>query len=120
MTTVHKVLIHSRQIIENVVLPVGCFGEDAAESRHKVYKSDRLQHARKSSRINNLSDVFNRALDTSDPLLSSISLTKRKNEDDYNFHQKSLIYYAAIFKTKKKFMIILMRMKANIVKEILT
>jgi len=57
MTATVKVLIHSRQIIGNVILPVGCFGEDAAESRHKVYKSDRLQHSRKSSRINNLYSI---------------------------------------------------------------
>lgn len=82
--TVHKVLLHSRQIIESTVLPVGCFGEDAAESRHKLYKADRLFHARKSSRINNLADIFNRALDTSDPFISSLSLGKRIR------HQKKL------------------------------
>lgn len=75
--TVHKVLIHSKQIMQNIVLPVGCFGEDAAECRNKIYKNDRLFHARRSSRINNLSDVFNRALDTSDPLVSSLRLHTR-------------------------------------------
>ena len=76
--TVHKVLIHSKQIMQNVVLPVGCFGEDAAECRNKIYKNDRLLHARNSSRVNNLTDVFNRALDTSDPLISSTHLQERK------------------------------------------
>lgn len=75
--TVHKVLIHSRQIIENTVLPVGYFGEDAAESRHKIYKADRLHHARKSSRIKNIQDIFNRSMDTSDPLISSTYIKKR-------------------------------------------
>ena len=75
--TVHKVLIHSKDIIENTVLPVGAFGETAAESRHKVYKADRLHHARKNSRTNNLADVFNRAMDTSDPLISSKHLHRR-------------------------------------------
>ena len=56
--TVHKVLLHSRQIIASAVL--------------KIYKSDRLFHARKSSRVNNLRNVFNRVLDTSDTLISSL------------------------------------------------
>jgi len=75
--TVHKVLVHSRQIMENMVLPVAFFGEDEAESRNKFYKSDRLHHSRKSSRLNNISDVFHRAIDTSDPLVSSIGLESR-------------------------------------------
>lgn len=78
--TVHKVLIHSREIVENTLLPVGCFGEDAAESRNKLYKSDRLHHARKNSRKNNFSDVFNRAMDMSDPVISSICLDSRMQQ----------------------------------------
>ena len=75
--TVHKVLVHSKQIMENSVLPVGFLGEDASESRHKIYKFDKIHHSRKSSRKNNLTDIFNRAMDSSDPLISSISLEKR-------------------------------------------
>lgn len=78
--TVHKVLIHSKEIILNTLLPVGCFGEDAAESRHKLYKDDRLCHARRTSRVDNLSDVFNRALDTSDPFISSMRLNTRTHQ----------------------------------------
>lgn len=78
--TVHKVLIHCKDIMLNTLLPVGCFGEDAAESRNKVYKSDRLDHARRTSRRNNLFDVFNRALDTSDPLISSLRINTRVNQ----------------------------------------
>lgn len=62
------------------VLPLGFLGEDAAESRHKIYKADRLHHARKSSRTNNILDIFNRAMDTSDPLISSINLSKRMQQ----------------------------------------
>lgn len=79
-STVHKVLIHSKQVIENTILPIGVFGESAAESRHKIYKSDRLHHARKNSRTNNLLDVFNRALDTSDPIISTKYLSRRMQQ----------------------------------------
>uniref|UniRef100_A0A0K8W2Q9 Uncharacterized protein n=2 Tax=Bactrocera latifrons TaxID=174628 RepID=A0A0K8W2Q9_BACLA len=75
--TVHKVIVHSKQIMQNTPLPVGYFGEDAAESRNKIYKSDRLHHAHKTIRIDNLFDVFHRALDTSNPLISSLRLNTR-------------------------------------------
>ena len=52
-------------------------GGETIESRHRVYKFDREHHARKKSRENNLYDIFIRAIQTSDPLFSSISLTKR-------------------------------------------
>lgn len=75
--TVHKILVHSSDILENTVLPVGYFGEEGAESRNKFYKSDRLHHARKCSRAKNFEDVFQRAMDTSDPIISSLNLEKR-------------------------------------------
>jgi hypothetical protein len=53
------------------VLPVGVLGEEAGESRNKYYKIHRRDHARKSNRRANLTDVFCRAMDSSDPLLSS-------------------------------------------------
>ena len=67
--TVHKVLIHGKQILTNCILPVGFLAEDASESRNKLYKRDREMHARKNSRVNTLTDVFNRALDTTDPII---------------------------------------------------
>ncbi|XP_049312286.1 uncharacterized protein LOC125778464 [Bactrocera dorsalis] len=75
--TVHKILVHSAQIMEASLVPVGCLGENASEARNKFYKKDRIAHARKNSRSNNIVDVFNRAMDSSDPLLSSICLNNR-------------------------------------------
>jgi len=75
--SVHKILIHGRQIVENSVLPVGYFGEEGSEGRNKFYKQDRQFHARKTSRKHNLEDIFNRAMDTSDPIISSINLASR-------------------------------------------
>ena len=42
---------------------------------------DRRSHARKCSRLDNITDVFNRALDSSDPLLSSLCLKERQNRN---------------------------------------
>ena len=75
--TIHKVLIHAKQTVENSVLPAGYFGEEASEARNKFYKRDGEFHTRKNSRINNLEDIFYRAMDTSDPVIYSISLQYR-------------------------------------------
>jgi len=64
--SVHKFLIHTGDIIENTVLPIGYFGEEVAESLSKFYRSG---HARK--------DLFYRATDTSDPIISSVNLDRR-------------------------------------------
>ena len=69
--TVHRVLLHSKDIIENTVLPVAFFGETTAESLHKVYTADRLHHTRQNSPTKILSDVFKRAQGSSDPVISS-------------------------------------------------
>ncbi|XP_032308872.1 uncharacterized protein LOC116656398 [Drosophila ananassae] len=74
--TVHKILVHGYIIIEKSIVPVGSLAESASEARHKLFKADRQNHARKCSRIDNMSDVFHRAMDSSDPLLSSSWFTK--------------------------------------------
>lgn len=80
--TVHKVLIHGRQILEHSVLPPGCLAEEASEARNKIYKHDREFHARKDSRIHNLKDIFNRAMETSDPLISNANLRNRMEKQN--------------------------------------
>lgn len=75
--SLHKILIHGKDIVRNSILPVGMMGEEASECRHKFYKNDRLFHSRKMSRTKTLTDQFNRALDSSDPIISSLSLDVR-------------------------------------------
>ena len=70
-------MAHAGEIIINSPVPLGLMGEEAIESRHRVYKFDREHHARKKSRETNLNDIFIQAIQTSDPLISSISLTRR-------------------------------------------
>jgi len=60
--TVHKVLVHGYIIIEKSIVPVGSLAESASEARHKLFKADRKDHARKCSRVDNMSDVFHRAI----------------------------------------------------------
>ena len=58
-------------------LSPGFFGEEGAESCNKYYRQNRRYHSRKCSRKSNLLDVFNRALDSSDPIVSSAKLDVR-------------------------------------------
>lgn len=71
-TTVHKILIHSGQIIQASILPIGQMSEEAQESCNKFIKKYRQDFARKCSRVKNMEDVFQRLLVSSDPLISSL------------------------------------------------
>lgn len=44
------------------------------KKKNKFYKRDKELHARKSSRKNNLEGLFNRAMEVSDSLVSTVSL----------------------------------------------
>jgi len=76
--TIHKVLVHGFQIKISTLVPLGGLGENASEARNKIYKIDRLSRARKNSRINTMTDLFHRAIDSSNPLLSSVCLKERE------------------------------------------
>ena len=73
----HKILCHSKNIIMALPLSPGFFSEEGAESCNKYYRQNRRYHSRKCSRKSNLLDVFNRALDSSDPIVSSAKLDVR-------------------------------------------
>lgn len=71
-TTVHKILIHGSQVIENVVIPIGQLTEEAQEAKNKEMRRYREHHSRKCSRLKTNEDVFKRLLLSSDPILSTI------------------------------------------------
>lgn len=79
-STVHKILIHGGEIVKNSILPVGMLGEEASESRNKDYRVYRRYHSRKNSRLNNLEDLFNRSMDFTDPVVSTMSVESRLRE----------------------------------------
>lgn len=78
--TLHKILIHGATVMEFSILPVGMFAEEASEARNKNYKNFRESHSRKCNRISTLEDMFYRAMDSSDPKLSSLNLWNRMNK----------------------------------------
>lgn len=84
--TVHKVLVHGAKIIAKHSLPIGMLSEEAQEAQNKVYRSLRLHHSRKMSRLATNEDVMNMMLAASDPLIfhfrrSSKTYTADRNRD---------------------------------------
>lgn len=77
-TTVHKLLIHSPQIVASLLLPIGQMSEEAQESCNKYIKQFRQNFTRKCSRIKNMEDVLLRLLVTSDPFISSLRKLPQK------------------------------------------
>jgi hypothetical protein len=77
--SVHKILIHGSSIIKSFVLPIGILSEEAQESRNKDIKRYRESYSRKSSRININTDIFQRLLLSSDPLISSFRKVDKHN-----------------------------------------
>lgn len=47
--TMHKIILHGKEIIENAALPVGSLSEEAQEAINKDCKQYRLSHSRKNS-----------------------------------------------------------------------
>jgi hypothetical protein len=80
--TVHKILAHSAEIAEFLPLPLGMFGEEGSEGRNKIYRQDREHHSRQFSRLASITDVFNRAMDSSDPYIASLTSSKFKKKID--------------------------------------
>ncbi|CAB3239315.1 unnamed protein product [Arctia plantaginis] len=76
--SIHKILDHSKEIIETCVLPLGQLAEEAQEANNKEYRRNREYFSRKMSRINTNRDVLNRFLIVSDPLLSSKSTVQNR------------------------------------------
>ncbi|XP_067212240.1 uncharacterized protein [Linepithema humile] len=72
-STVHKILIHGKEIIESAALPIGSLSEEAQESRNKDYKYYRLYHTRKFSCLVTNEDVFHNILISSDPYITYLS-----------------------------------------------
>lgn len=72
-SSVHKILLHGADIINNISLPIGMMSEEAQESRNKDLRNFREYHTRKNSRKNTMEDLINSLFLTSDPLISSIS-----------------------------------------------
>lgn len=69
--TLHKILIHSTDVITNCKLSVAEMSEEAQEATNKIFKKTREENSRKCGRTENLEDIFNFLMVNSDPLITS-------------------------------------------------
>jgi hypothetical protein len=56
--TIHKILIHRKQVFNNTFYPQGYLAEDAVKFKNKFYKYYRQFHARKNNCKNNLQHTY--------------------------------------------------------------
>nr|CAI5861480.1 unnamed protein product [Callosobruchus analis] len=77
-STLHKLLVHGKDVISNFDLPTGNLSEEALEARHKEIRKNRLSYTRKTSRVNSSQDLMKILLLTSDLLISSLRKTTSK------------------------------------------
>ena len=74
--TVHKVIAHGRQLLENLPCPPGLASEESPEANNKNLREFRKSFARKSKRSYTMYDVMQRLLVRSDPYILSFSEEK--------------------------------------------
>lgn len=89
--TVHKILFHGAEIIENTVLPIGALSEEAQESRNKDYKYFRTYRSRKCSRSATNTDIFNMIMISSDPVITQLRPVPKKKLLPLSEQAKELI-----------------------------
>lgn len=89
--TLHKILIHSSEILANFSLPVGDLSEEAQEVSNKIYKKMREHHTRKNSRLNTIRDLFNIMMCSSDPLISSQRNETTKKKKSFSPEELALL-----------------------------
>lgn len=77
--TVHKILIHGKDIMDAALLPIGLLSEEAEEARNKDYRRYRLMFSRKCNRVATNTDVFHRLLVSSDPYITNIRRQPHKH-----------------------------------------
>lgn len=78
--TVHKILVHSVDIIQSAILPIGQLSEEAQEARNKDCRRFRRDNTRKRSRIATNIDLLNMLIITSDPVINSLRDVPKKNQ----------------------------------------
>lgn len=81
---VHKILYHGAKIIDFFNLPIGFFSEEPQEARNKDFRNIRENNCRKSSRVNTNEDLIHWLLITSDPLISSMRVSRPKTRTEFD------------------------------------
>lgn len=79
--TVHKILVHSTEVIKAALLPIGQLSEEAQEARNKGCRRFREYNTRKCSRVVTNRDLLSMLIITSDPLINSLREIPQKKKE---------------------------------------
>lgn len=79
--TVHKILVHSAEVIKTCIVPIGQISEESQEARNKDCRRFREHHTRKQSRISTNRDMLNMLIITSDLVINSFREFPNKKPD---------------------------------------
>ena len=79
--TLHKVLVHGKDIIENCPVPIGLTNEEASEANNKILRKVHSHHTRKTSWSDGMSDMYHRMMDISDPVVLQKCQQKKKRKE---------------------------------------
>jgi len=86
---VHKLLIHSHQVVRVKELPIGMLSEEAQDSSNKNFKNFKKNFTRKSSRVLNNTDLMRRLLCASDPVITSQRRSMQRDREMRKSYLKS-------------------------------
>lgn len=70
--------------------------EKALESCNKNYKKYKLNHSRTHSHEVNIEDVFYKAMDSSDPIISSINFQSKNKKKSFKLQSRSENLFAIL------------------------
>jgi hypothetical protein len=81
--SLHRVLVHGKEIVEATPLPIGITSEEGAESNTKFARRFHENHTRKTSQEDTMSDLFHRMMDISDPIVVAMSPQPKAMPEKY-------------------------------------
>jgi hypothetical protein len=81
--SLHRVLVHGKEIVEATPLPIGMTSEEGAVSNTKFARRFLENHTRKTSQEDTISDLFHRMMDISDPIVVAMSPQPKAMPEKY-------------------------------------
>ena len=78
--SLHVLLIHGATYLKTIDMPISFMTEQCIESGNKISKNARLNHTRKTSRLDTMTDHFNYLTDVSDPVIAIKIMKNRQSQ----------------------------------------
>ena len=78
--TLHRVLVHGKDIIQATPIAIGTTSEEGSEANAKFARKFLKNHTRKSSHKDTMFDLFHRLLDISDPFVVAQSFVAKEKQ----------------------------------------